>query len=62
MIYEGDILKSNDTILEVFWWSELGSFAFKKEKSVFTMSQQSIALCGFEVIGNIHENKDLLEE
>ena len=64
LIYEGDILKSNETILKVFWWSERGSFAFKeiKSKSVYTTSQQSIALCGFEVIGNIHENKDLLEK
>ena len=62
LIYEGDILKSNDTIFKVFWWSECGSFAFEKEKSVYTTSQQSITLCGFEIIGNIHENKDLLEE
>lgn len=60
LIYEGDIVKQNNTIYNVNWFN--GSFCFKdtlngKNYTVeFVMSEKQ------EVIGNIYENKELLNE
>lgn len=59
LIYEGDIVKQNNTIYSVNWFN--GSFCFKdtlngKNYTVeFVMSEKQ------EVIGNIYENEDLLK-
>lgn len=58
LIYEGDIVKQNNTTYSVNWFN--GSFCFKdilngKNYTVeFVMSEKQ------EVIGNIYENKELL--
>lgn len=60
LIYEGDVVKQNKTLYIVNW--ENGSFCFKdtlNEKNYtveFVMSEKQ------EVIGNIYENKELLNE
>ena len=65
-IYEGDIVKpiSEDNILArgiVEFDNESGTFILKNEKGLL----QNLFIIylfseGFEIIGNIHENKDLL--
>lgn len=57
LIYEGDIvLKSDGDIYEVFWDEKMLGF-YLQDKIVETVLYKG----DVEVIGNIHENADLLE-
>ena len=58
-IYEGDILNADGPIYEVAWFEKDGGwFCFRGNDSVYTPLYH---LKG-KVIGNIHENPELLEE
>ena len=65
-IYEGDIVKpiSEDNILArgiVEFDNESGTFILKNEKGLLqNLFMVYLFSEGFEIIGNIHENKDLL--
>lgn len=55
IIYEGDIVKKGDTIAEVFW--DDGCYAIRTRDNRVCWLWNNL----YEVIGNIHENADLLE-
>lgn len=57
-IYDGDIVKADGRIYEVAWFEKDGGwFCFRENDSVYTPLYH---LKG-EVVGNIHENPELLE-
>lgn len=60
-IYEGDIVKGDMGVFEVKWYDLVAQFMFRPNMSMkyhppFTSTQLEV----MEVIGNIHENKELL--
>lgn len=60
-IYEGDIVKGDMGVFEVKWYDLVAQFAFRPNISMkyhpaFTSTQLEV----MEVIGNIHENPELL--
>lgn len=55
LIYEGDIVKKGDTIAEVF--CDDGCYAIRTRDNRVCWLWNNL----YEVIGNIHENADLLE-
>lgn len=65
-IYEGDIVKYGDNVGEVFYDSERAYFNVSgfydgcQECPILAFSENGNAI--MEVIGNIHENPELLEE
>ena len=63
LIYEGDILGYAGNSLSVVWDSDHPSFKiYGKDGSRYGQLNQSyINDYGFEVIGNIHENRELLK-
>lgn len=56
-VYEGDIVSSGATIGVVVYDCEQAGFVVQKEK---TIELRFYSLLGIEVIGNTHENKELL--
>jgi len=62
-IFEGDIVKGNNNICEVFYHEYRAMFALeyitdnKTEKCLYPFDDWDM----FEVIGNIHEHKNLLD-
>ena len=61
-IYEGDLIQSSVGILTVGWNNGFASFCLDKEDWMFShFFKESIDSNDCEVIGNIHENKDLLK-
>lgn len=60
-IYEGDILKSDrDSILTINWCHErYGWLLFFKDKNEGTIFFDNVD--GIEIIGNIHENSELIK-
>lgn len=60
-LYEGDAIKDPDgNVLEVVWNKGAASFELQNNISHFLFVQRYIDM--FEVIGNIHDNPDLLED
>ncbi len=63
-IYEGDILKFEaQNIIGIINWSirELG-FILRENESSYTSDLGGYSLEAFEIIGNIHENPELLNK
>ena len=56
-VYEGDIVSSGATTGVVVYDCEQAGFVVQKEK---TIELRFYSLLGIEVIGNVHENKELL--
>ena len=60
LIYEGDIVKQNQTIYSVNWCE--GSYCFLNNKNFVNYTIESVTTTRQVVIGNIYENGDLLNE
>ena len=58
-IYEGDIVKYDGVLYEVVWDDEYFGFDVKRNEMDFLFNARPIMTCG-SVIGNIHENPELL--
>ena len=65
LIYEGDILKITDQmidyIVEVYWESGMYCFAITPNSANLVFSDLSDNETSCEVIGNIHQNADLIK-
>lgn len=57
-VYEGDIVSSGATTGVVMYDCEQAGFVVQKEK---TIELQFYSLLGIEVIGNIHDNPELIK-
>lgn len=64
LVYEHDLIKFDDDnrIFEVFWDKSNFCWALGDVKTKDIYSLAFISHYNIEIIGNIHENKDLLEE
>lgn len=58
LIYEGDFLKDHNGIWQVLWDEKEAAFYIYNKKRDFYLSP---FIGEFEIIGNIHENKELLK-
>lgn len=58
-VYEGDIVSSGATTGIVVYDCEQAGFVVQKEKSI---ELRFYSLVGIEVIGNIHDNPELLKQ
>lgn len=59
LIYEGDFLKDHNGIWKVLWNEKEAAFYLYNKKRDFYLSP---FIGEFEVIGNIHENTEILKE
>lgn len=60
LIFEGDVVNQNNTIYSVNWCD--GSFCFKDALNGKNYTVEFVMSAKLEVIGNIYENKELLNE
>lgn len=56
-IFEGDIVKHNNTVYEIAYITQYARFAGRKPKTIMSI----FALETSEVIGNIHDNPEFME-
>ena len=56
-IWEGDLVKHGDEVSEVFFDTENSCFDFKASNDPFAVQ----FFCDYEILGNIHDNPDLLK-
>jgi uncharacterized phage protein (TIGR01671 family) len=57
-VYEGDIVKWEDLVGEIYWSEEDVAFLFRSNDGGTFLNYCYVA--NFEVIGNIHQNGDIL--
>ena len=60
LIFEGDVVKQNNTIYSVNWCD--GSFCFKDALNGKNYTIEFVMSAKLEVIGNIYQDKELLNE
>ena len=61
-IREGDIVKFNETICVVEFDEMYARYTLRDQSDDVVMGFDALIIIPFEVIGNIHENPELLEE
>ena len=61
-IYEGDIVKFNETICTVQFEEMYGRYILRDQSDDVVIGFDALIIIPFGVIGNIHENPELLEE
>ena len=59
LIYEGDLIKIEDDVAEIKWSNYCAGFILESSEDIFDFETTYAEEC--KVIGNIHENADLLE-
>lgn len=61
-IFEGDLVSYNDSgCHEIFWDDEMSGFSIKFQTTEHIHSFDWIDIEGIKIIGNIHQNPELLE-
>lgn len=62
-IYEGDIVKGKMGLFEVRWYDAIASFCFKPNTEMTWYPNCNQGTTDYmEVVGNVHENPELLED
>lgn len=61
-IYEGDIVKFNETICIVEFDEMYARYTLRDQSDDVVIGFDALIIISFGVIGNIHENPELLEE
>lgn len=61
-IYEGDIVRyATGEVWQVSWSKRLAAFIYKNDDKRLSSHEQTMDMHGVEVIGNVHENPELLK-
>lgn len=61
-IYEGDIISDADGSVEVYYDEDLGSFMYRDYNRHYNDVFGDIWACEYKVIGNIHDNPELIKD